>query len=87
MESEGTYRWTLSPPPVTESEIFSVVDLELFGVTWSATSGRSVSEGAMRWRGGRERTVVEILAAGVRTRHVGGGVRVVVLLVGVSECC
>jgi hypothetical protein len=39
------YRWTLSPTPVTVSLTFSVVDLELSGVTWSATSVTSVSMG------------------------------------------
>lgn len=40
---EVTYRWTLSAAPVTVSFTFSVVDLELSGVTWSATSVASVS--------------------------------------------
>lgn len=38
-----TYRWTLSAVPVTVSLTFSVVDLELSGVTWSATSVACVS--------------------------------------------
>lgn len=35
-----TYRWTLSPTPVTVSWILSVVDLELSGVTLSVASGQ-----------------------------------------------
>jgi len=42
-KGEWMYRWTLSAVPVTESLTFSVVDLELSGVTWSATSVASVS--------------------------------------------
>lgn len=38
-----TNRWTLSTVPVTVSLTFSVVDLELSGVTLSATSGIGVS--------------------------------------------
>ena len=45
----GTYRWTLSVTPVTVSVTLSVVDLALFGVAWSATSGKCVS---LQWLGG-----------------------------------
>lgn len=82
-----TYRWTLSAVPVTVSLTFSVVDLELSGVTWSATSVASVSmrlhAGMEDVRGTVERTVVEILAVGVR--HVDGVVGGFVWLVG--ELC
>ena len=74
------YRWTLSAPPVTVSLTFSVVDLELSGVTWSATSARSVSMRMQALRMSVERTVVEILAGSVR--HVDGVVGGFVWLVG-----
>ena len=49
MLEEETYRWTLSVTPETVSVTLSVVDLELFGVAWSATSGNAVS---LQWLGG-----------------------------------
>jgi hypothetical protein len=49
---ERTYRWTLSVTPETESVTLSVVDLAVFGVAWSATSGKCVS---LQWLGGWER--------------------------------
>jgi hypothetical protein len=70
--SEGAYRWTLSPAPVTVSLTFSVVDLELSGVMWSPTSARDVSGSLQALRSVVERTVVEILAVGVRHDGRGG---------------
>ena len=48
----STYRWTLSVTPETVSVTLSVVDLAVFGVAWSATSGKCVS---LQWLGGWER--------------------------------
>lgn len=67
---EEAYRWTLSTVAVTESLTLSVMDLVVLGVTWSATSVRSVSEDAwMRGEEQKTRTVGEILAVGVRHGH------------------
>jgi hypothetical protein len=41
--------------PETVSVTLSVVDLALFGVVWSATSGKAVS---LQWLGGWERNVL-----------------------------
>jgi hypothetical protein len=60
-EEEGmeTYRWTLSVTPETLSVTFSVVDLALFGVAWSATSGKAVS---LQWLGEWERKEEDVLS-------------------------
>jgi hypothetical protein len=62
----------LSTLPVTVSVTLSVVDLELSGVMWSATSERDVSLRMHVLGVSVELTVVEILAAGVR--HLDGDV-------------
>jgi hypothetical protein len=54
-EEREAYRWTLSVTPETVSVTLSVVDLALFGVAWSATSGKCVS---LQWLGGWEREEV-----------------------------
>jgi hypothetical protein len=69
--NEGAYRSILSVVPVTVSLTLSVVDLEWSGVMWSPTSVRVVSGSLQGLRSVVGRTVVEILAGGVR--HVDGG--------------
>jgi hypothetical protein len=83
------YRWTLSVTPETVSVTLSVVDLALFGVAWSATSGKAVS---LQWLGGWEREEGDVLLwMSLRPRSdmlaVVFGLRVGCWLVDWSECC
>jgi hypothetical protein len=83
------YRWTLSVTPETVSVTLSVVDLALFGVAWSATSGKAVS---LQWLGGWVREEGDVLSwISLRPRSdmlaVVLGLRGCCWLVDWSECC
>ena len=74
------YRWTLSVTPETVSVTLSVVDLALFGVAWSATSGKAVS---LQWLGGWVREEGDVLSwISLRPRS-----DMLAVVLGLRGCC